>query len=320
MRSTSLSFGLLLVVSTAGAAEPPSQSAYVLVRNGAELFQTPEIRATTLERAGDGPYLFRLVEARGDWLVVESTEPSGQPCATELGGLKGLRVPFLVRRSDLAEVTTRTVRLKWEDGTSIELLPGVPLTRIDARTHRARADGLEVDLQLPEDAVGTAFVPTRGFTRTIGHEVAAGSQDAPTLFVNGNQPVRPVWRTDALNLRTERNEGSGPKRLITFATECVRLRVVTDSSNIARAQGLRGGVIGCCTAHRRTVREGTALFWPDGTAAGAVVRDTQLDDISPGNTGRVCFNAPVSSPCGPLESDPTIVLCADEKDVIERRR
>lgn len=96
--------------------------------------------------------------------------------------------------------------------------------------------------------------------------------------------------------------------------------MVTESSNIAKAQGLRSGVIGCCTATRRTIREAAALFWPDGTAAGAVIREVQIDDVSPGHAGRVCFNAPVFSECGPLENDPTLTICAAETDVVERRR
>ena len=193
-----------------GASSRPAR--YVLIRDDAWLHTAPSDAAAhararpTLGAASDVS-VFRLLEDRGEWLVVEPTErrvdadagpdtdaralarasaadshgarAPAQPvpasrCHPPSPFLAPLAVRFYVRRSALAPVVARSIDVRFDDGTSLHLVPGVvAIARAPqpgAPAPSAAGDALyyvdtghvAFELEAPPSSVASSFTRGRG--------------------------------------------------------------------------------------------------------------------------------------------------------------
>ncbi|MCB9765422.1 MAG: hypothetical protein H6739_36950 [Alphaproteobacteria bacterium] len=130
---------------------------------------------------------------------------------------RGYAFQYFVSRDDLVPVTTREVRVDHPDGSGLTLAAGVAVRPLPDGRYGVTLDGVQFEVDLPEDAVGLQYRPSGHFLRqetgltltpdaqgvlgTLGGTEVHGAQP---WVVQGRQGlVEPIvtLRTDCAELR-----------------------------------------------------------------------------------------------------------------------
>ena len=209
---------------------------------------------------------------------------------------------FFVARTELELTVREPVDVSYDDGTEVELLPGVSLEPVEGEVDRYRAwnDDLSFEVDLPAQVVGLGFVPveTRDRTSWSGTPVEPGA----VIEINGTALTLAFpERTLAVGWIEER----GDRYLVELERECARLVVSIDRDAINRSAGIGGGSgssgFGCSGgltmefhADQYIAREGTPVYWRRGERAGVTTTALQFaaGDVEVGE--KICkFESPI---------------------------
>jgi hypothetical protein len=157
--------------------EPPPPPAkpegYAVLAQGAAVYARPDGPALAhLPGPADGgrPFAGLVVMADGEEggkVRIQTLPPDAPPaCSEQLSGLADFSLRMYVARESFLPVTTAAVRHEFGDGTSIALVPGVPLLGDDPQARRVVAAGASAQLPVPAESTGEFYVPGEMFSRS----------------------------------------------------------------------------------------------------------------------------------------------------------
>ncbi|HEY8142036.1 MAG TPA: hypothetical protein VIG06_05170 [Kofleriaceae bacterium] len=283
--------------AAAGAREAiagPRRGEYAVVSHGADFYLAPRenavhFRAQKEPRTTDATEDFatgvvlRVLGARDGWVEVENPgdeEVEAQHCREALGGLYPFRLHFFVREDALGLVVARRVSQKYPDGTSVDLMPGLPLGRAaPARRHTSRREFGALRLELAAGSVGRSYAPaTADVAKRFRTAAKAAEEDSgegkdiltgdATLHAGPHEIVtgKPAYAT-------ARRVAGG--LLVDLVDPCAAITALARADDVGMfGIGGVGGrltdqIEGYVTDHdSRYLYPGVALFWEDGSPAG----------------------------------------------------
>ncbi len=319
--------GLLAVALVAFGGNAAAEERYVLVRTEADLYVAPRADAARLnpsatpQTAGrpDEAVVHRLLEERDGWLALETVPESewGRHCEGGLRTLAALRLRVFARADARVPVTTRTVHQSWPDGTAVALAPGVPLAARAGQRWRATLGAVAVELGLPADAVGGAYVPGAMFPP---------SDDAPAFVEDA------TVRAGDLRLKEGRlgpasdlpipllfarsTRSAGEDLIATLDLHCGRVDARVAPAHVHPRQEAAPLEIDAGSGllpGRLRVLAGATAHWPDGTVAGRVDAPTTFHREVPSVVPELrCLQKPLRRLRrgeGRLEARSRLVLC-----------
>ncbi len=213
----------------------------------------------------------------------------------------GFQLELYVARADLAPVLHRRTQIDFDDGTGVDLDPGVALRTGTCADETcgvlARVDGVLLDLEIPEGHVDRWYSPDA--TRGVGNWTGERIRLSAPILLDG----RPVERLDGHHtLQDVRNREPLPSgALVTVDGMCGNYRFAVgedafvDSSDaqglLALLGSMGGGTQVDAMAH--VVPAGTPMEHPDGSPAGRVVDEQVfftggLEPLPGDGTDRLC--------------------------------
>lgn len=283
----------------------PPVGAWVVIDERRGLFKTSHADAGRIPSSATGETAkrFRVAEVVsivGEFIEVRTiaAEPEGV-CASSLGVERNYELRLFVQAEALQPVLARPTRVEFDDGTKLELAPGVPVIATGERGE-VRVGDANLFVALTDADVGRWFMPpasepsehppegewTFGPALHYG-EHRFGSATAPFLFAQ------------------ERREVEGGE-LLTFVSTCGRftLRTKLDDPKTKGMVGpedaipaiarhfdpdTAGRVQEDCSPITWTANTRTKLSWLGGGEAGTVLAEHQLPRAAQERADRVCF-------------------------------
>lgn len=312
-------------IAARSSTAPPAGRAWVVVDPIAVLREQPDDASVGMRgevddakaaalRDDDTAYALFLGEERGDFVSLQTVAegPRGYSCTSPIAELEPFAVTLWVRKSGLAQVTTRRVRTQYADGTAVTLAAGVVLHGGPGDL-RVRVDPpLVLKVGVPTDAAGTSFIGQRGFdtdgTRSIGaisgsFQLAGKQWDAEVI-----ESYRSVY--------ARHPTPTGP--LFTLRTPCAQyeVRVKGDMGEDFGLGGLGmlGGGAGSDCTH---APKGTPVYFRSGKQAGVTRRALRVPPIVAGD--RACWRRALGdSPSGQTNGELRnwVELCMRMKDAV----
>jgi len=253
-------------------------------------------------------WAFEVVSVDSGWVELRAPEPSEleRHCYGVPDGLRGVGLRFYVERDDLLEVTTRPVDAEFDDGTAVELRPGVAVSGAEGES-TARLHGLEPPVSVGDDRTGLAYRPAdspprpeAGWWRPRGEVSVGGESFDPT---ETPLPVR-------------REETRGGRTLLEIADGCGTVRAFADSP--AEAEPPDRSRPEPDEAYRVSrIRPDAALYWLDGSTAGRSGESGWPVRVEvESRNGRPCFAAGFRTVApNSYESGRHFRICVDESDL-----
>lgn len=341
IRRAPITAALLVFSTSARAAEPAPRFAYV----------SASVPLGTAPSGGD-PLWFADGDALRVYQVIEQSDRvhlrpvQGKSASNRCTGPNllntVLQIDLWVDAKDLHPVVVKTWAAEFEDGTAVWIPPGVPVIDGLAANKRWR-----VPVPVPEELVGRVFsvdgsMPARtwgfytpGPDRDIfgGLKLNGALVQAPPLSVASSeadsQQGPADLRLNAARVGDDVFDTKGPWVTNTTMFPCGQLVVRPESHAVDEFGSLFedfGGIEGLTAiteqldAMKReratwsTIVDGAALYWPNGSTAGAVdgelVRDPAT--FSKGKRKRICF--PISITTG-VVIEGISTLCVEGEDV-----
>jgi hypothetical protein len=263
---------------------------------------------TSSARGGRGATVWKVVSDQGDLVEVRSL-PATTPGHCHGGGAADpVEVRAFARKTDLLPVLAAEQTERYQDGTVISFAPGslVGAPVLPRRGGWAvSAAGLTFELKVPAGALTLSYAAPKTFSfKRERHNYKMGfdgryeppsfreASHPDVLYLNGAAFARGHQLSDGLREIQSSEAGAREgEELLELASDCVRLKVVGKSA----AGDLRGGAagIGGLGGRQRPTRyriaKGTALTYPDGSAAGATLADIVEENPSRAGT-RLCFS------------------------------
>jgi hypothetical protein len=291
---------VLLLTLGCGAAQRTAPAApddsWVLLDPAALLFAEPSegaasIRAASSEvaalrlRARGELGLYRLVRDAGDWLEVETPGPVEDQCADPAPELLAFRLRLFARAADAARVTTRRVRLAFDDGTSVTLLAGVPLSSEGV----ALPAQLGLHAALPADSVGRWFTGG-GRLDLSGRERFVPGERLDMLTVGG-VPLRPLPDGRVAGGPGVYDSHAVPAgTLLLLRTRCAELQALGNGELVKPISKSADSSSESPPELKPPIaRAGATVYWQSGRVAGELRRDIDFLDEAVGAGGRRCF-------------------------------
>ncbi len=280
----------------------PEVTAYVRIPRGAYLFQAPNAQAPAVQlnfQEGE-TRVAEVAEVRGQWLQVwlGPTEDLTFRCHPQLGTYP-LGVGMWVRADEVATVATMPIEVRYDDLTSVFLMPGVPVywTGVSGPKgplYRINANGIQLQLSLPEQRVGRGYFPTL----EVGQPKPM-TRPRPVVMVD-NQPIPGDMFVEVSSAKTARGTiaeaGNTCIRMVVWATD----EMATTQPLPRRADSNRTFAEGEQT-ETVEIGEGVLLHWRDGTEAGTTTGAFAVEGRGDGE--QWCFGVLAA------DTDPPLVLC-----------
>lgn len=309
-------------------------SRYVLLKREAVLYRTPneedEAFASIGYKIGESPPVttFRVVSEQGGWLKVENLpgldKDNPAVCAPlHEPGLGQLKLQLFVKRESLHPVLTKAVRQDFENGSRLELLPGLGMVAPDENDlrliHRPR---VSLAAAITDDVIGLSYsiappFPTRDEVAGPLNAVSIDTLDSGGVtFGNG------ITISGLNNLRVTPLSESDGVHLVELQRDCVRVRAMATKLSPIGSEGMLGSTVdtGDPSVEAQVAKVGAAIFWRDGSLAGSVVAyDLVLGhETEPAGETR-CFQHELRDNTEErVKLRPAIELCFDAKTVVIR--
>jgi hypothetical protein len=288
---------LVSLLSVAAFAEESEESIeYVLLYRDAALHEAPDAegrthRAFAADReaasdAGVPRLLARVVADHGRWVEIEPAYHYTSICgAQEFLQGAGVTLRFFVARTDLAATVRRPVTVRHDDGTSVELRPGIPLEPVGGRRDRYLVfdEDLRFEVELSSQDVGHVFAAADDFESRWfdGTPTKPGSD----FFLGGES----VGIGDSDRARTvEVVREVGDQYLVSLNRACTNLVVAIDATDLDPSREVFA--YGSCCARSGTIRgygfagstylaeSGTPVYWPGGGRAGITTQSMRFGE------------------------------------------
>lgn len=315
-------------------AEPALADGHVVVASGSQFFASADAREPIATRTYLEDELPGHIEAdhvgwvmaRGetrDGRVELSLIPGDAPassCGHGMEGLDAFALTWWVDEDALLEVSTAETKLRFADGSSLTLAPGVPLIPASAdEPGHLDAWGLRVPIE-GATVVGRGALP-RGRTFIPAalppFEGEPGEPGSRELRLAGEA----LDYMDLLLLPQAEREVEGQPRLV-FRGPCVELEPVFGEGKLGGTLspigtlGTLGGGYSLDNYAFFAVPAGATVRWPDGSRAGTVRRDLRLYEPQaprgPGFDGQCVY---VSA--GNRHRDVALCFAAADIDMLE---
>ncbi|PRQ05110.1 hypothetical protein ENSA7_47390 [Enhygromyxa salina] len=303
--------------SSSAAPVPPSLAVgeLAVIAEEADLFAGPDDRglrfAVPLNRSSDltAGHVVEVVEIRGEFIGVRTHDGAlARQCAGSFGIEAELELRFWVTRGSLRTVLRRAARVDFDDGTSVALVAGVPLSRFEDRIS-AHVGGLKLPIELDADLLGLGFSPTAAAgapSSSWAHGTIPWPALAELRYGEHSVQARGGAFTWAVAQRT-----AGDAVLLSFANPCGRFELrsqpqaqvpepprpeVIDLDKARRAAGislLQAGVP-ADPCERWELAADTPLEWTDGSEAGrarAQLSMSRAPVVLAPDDPRLCFDA-----------------------------
>lgn len=272
-----------------------------------------EARGLALEPRPDAPRVFgpptklrvaEVVAHVGELVELRSVADLPHDLCSAIGADPGFELRFFASLDELEPVLGKPKQIEFEDGTRLAFVAGVPVLG-EGPHARLRVDGVSFGVPLATDEVARWFehTPREGPARKLswaGH--GALHYGAHELDERHGIWTYPSYDTRAI-------EGG---MLMSFANACGDFTLRSDTTDFDAGRDLipqragsfdpdmtlrEAGILGlrppeCEPSVRWTAPVGTKLWWREtGTAAGVVVRETDLPSKPDELDDKICFIA-----------------------------
>jgi hypothetical protein len=304
---------------------------FVYIGSKTRLFMAPDVSGRFFTKSPPAlakqrahfVYLFRVVDERGEWLTVLPVNIGEDDAPTSCSGpglaLKGLAIPFFVRRTETDPVMRKDREITWPDGTRVMLNKGLHLVALDKpNLFEIRHEGISFSIFLAQNDVG------RWFNGEVHHNASVTSERyLPNNEIDPDQPgpkgekrYRPTTQrmhygdtgtmiiTQRWNsLLLSREVGTEQGLLVSWSRKCVEATVLVDAAwPRDLSGGVSGGVVGI--SHDHGIRKEATLFWPStgrsstggstgektaGSKAGTAVKGAYFHSAPTPDGKRLCF-------------------------------
>lgn len=245
---------------------------------------------------------YRVRRDLGDLVEVESLTPKqSQPHC--YGGVHrdwdDVQIHAVVRKRDLLPVLRTTSEVSFDDGTGVSLAPGLPVGEPALPLHGGWgvcSRALSFELPIAPSEIGLSYQPKRFATSSRGDAL----QDEDLLYLRSTAWLRADDLPSSLqDVKRERQQDG--QVLLELGGSCVKLWVTTPE----RAQppdlgGGGGGVAGMGRlgggrkpkykmVKRYYLREGVAVHWESGLAAGRTLSSRMMPGPGKRVGNRQCY-------------------------------
>ncbi|HWB75549.1 MAG TPA: AgmX/PglI C-terminal domain-containing protein [Nannocystaceae bacterium] len=301
-----------------------------IVRSGATLRAGTSADAPTVRvaDASANGFVVAAVGLQDGMVIVESAEVPHVVCARTLWGVSDFRLRWFVAPEDLASLTTRRVRVEYDDGTAVTLAPGVPLVA-DGDAWQADALGVKLRVAVPADAIDRFYersdepLPTPGVKLDPGlHKDGDALQYDHGRALPEDQLER-SWDFEQTSISAWDLRERDGRRLVDVRSACAALTVVVSADRIATPSkrdaatalaeaSMLGALLTASDEGSPAlwrVAVGVDVRWRDGSVAGLVTREHDFRTAPTVIDGRKCFAI--------APTDATIELCFAARDVQE---
>ncbi|KIG17362.1 hypothetical protein DB30_03419 [Enhygromyxa salina] len=305
------------------SSDSPKVGELVVIAEEADLFAGPDDRglrfAVPLNRATDPTpgHVVEVVGIEGDFIAVETHDPGLAPaCAGSFGIESALELRFWVTRGSLRTVLSHPVRIASKDGSSVALVPGVPISRFEDRVS-AHVGGLKLQIDLDDaqlrHAEALGFMPA---PPDDGPPITWSLGTIPwpeaTELRYGERSVRSRGGVFTLAVAQRPSGEAGDDALLSFVNPCGRFELLAQPGprevesgpkppiNMDKARRAAGiSPLQADTPEAACVRwdlaANTPLEWVDGSPAGHARARFSMSRApvapAPEDRGRVCFDA-----------------------------
>lgn len=272
---------------------------YVLIYRDAAFYEVPgerERRHRSYEKDrswASQPFerrvLAKAVADHGDWVEIERV-PGRNPLVCESVGFNqraDVTLRFFVSRDDLALAVRHRTSRKFDDGTKVELLPGVAVESTPDGEPRYRAwhRGIDFAADISPKDVGLGFSPEEAWKRaSSGRRVEL--DDRATV---GDASLVTRRRKHL----AEKVDSQPGRTLIRIQHDCARLTVWVPDDAFKEQRWMVGRSVNSaqnsCPSppfrNKLVAQRGTPVYWPEGGEAGRVTRkvkmavEGELDDV-----------------------------------------
>lgn len=311
----------------------PRPHGFAIIRPGAMVHLRADDSLPPVKLAdGARGFTMAVVGSEGE-LVAFETLVGDTHCGHAVDGVWGMRLRWLVAPEDLVSVTTKRVTAEYSDGTKTELLAGVPL-RADGDGWLADADGVEIWVRLPADAVGRYYdAGDRAFAEGTREPLGKGEDQ---LLYDRTRALNEAHLLavfgDGRSVATFVREEKDGRIFGEVRSRCAAIRVAIPSSrtkiepeteeHAAAMLGLIGSGGGGAFAAGFAMDEapkptwyvepGTTAYWRDGTVGGLVDQQRTLDTTPREVASRMCFELKITD-----DASSRFDLCFDPTSVHE---
>ena len=286
MKLLSFTFALGVVFASSALAQDAKYRERFVVVSGAASFYSVEAPHEVLFKPAkdDGPLTLRLVEARGDSILVEHPVDKGVACTRTLDVPMGVRLRFMVKKSALFSVVREAFVFKTPKGTLVKVAAGAVVD--DSQV--LLASGFRVPGKVPRENVGGSFGPTQGSEKGRYYR-------STSMFSFEGEPL-PARSQRARSLVMDSIERSDEGVKAVLLSACVALTVHT-TRLIQESPGCSSTLI---MQPEHVAHSGTELFDKREVSIGRVVES--LSFASQAYKGMVCENL--------LEGEIPLEVCA----------
>lgn len=228
-------------------------------------------------------------------------------------------ITLWVRSTDLVPVLASKHSVRYDDSTFVNLEPGTPI--FDGRPW---ANGYLFPLEIPAETVALRYQPNSmvASTRPAEFRTKAAAQVQLSL---GGRPVQwqqPVWsyaphrylQVDSVGNRAYDEGGCGSFLLSVSADFTDSSSSIGEMLTRGAGQGRQDGI---------EIKKGGALWWPDRSSAGVVIKPFRRAGVSKASTGYTCLEVPLSTEfrtTGYKDDRVTVCVAPDSVDSITGTR
>jgi hypothetical protein len=267
----------------------------------------------------------RVVATKGEYVEVE---PAELDCTWSRVATSDdiAKLHLYVKRADLAPVLAKPFARAFDDGTRVELKPGVPVATAPGGGYSVALKAGVISLDLPSAAVAHAYAPekvkSQPATMDREYEVAA-----PAVATLGDKPVTLARR------RASGVERRGATTIALFESRCATLAVAVPTKSVRPVDddgeasidmgGNGAGVLGL--RDQDYIAPGTVLSTPSGRAVAAAAKPIYLASAPRGKLACVDRRVRVEAPGDggeveePRDADDKLRLCAPASKVVHEK-
>ena len=290
---------------------PAGQLTEAVVWSGARFLVSPREGATAISLAPAAsalePWLrdtflsVRVVEQRGDFITIETAGDPARCSARRQAAAPGaLQLRLHVPAGALAQVTTREITQRFEDGTELTLRRGVPVEQLGRDLlYRVQPGSVSFVVRLNPSDVGTRFLPSEepepiGLSRG---SLSAEHLRAGTPSLGGTGAVHSTAGTAIAVWAAEPRAASS---LVQLRPACAELTVLVPQDAVGPPIEMSPPEPSPPPRAPYALADTTAT-WRGGAPAGVVVSPLNLGEERAEDGGARCFLHRLSESATPLE-------------------